>query len=79
MHGQVVNCNKAEIEKAIEIQAKEMHLKTSDELYKFLLGTIIRYDSSTEIYLLFAMCALHEYYEFHSVKFEQMHRDAVTD
>lgn len=79
LHGQLFldHGNKDEISMAIDIEAKRLGLqKTSEGLYDFPLGTIVRYDSSVDnhTYLMLAMTELNAEHEAHTnmAKFEFM-------
>ncbi len=79
LHGQLVlnHGKKEEVEAAVAAGAKRLGLqKSSNGLYNFPLGTIIRYDSSVDnqTYLMLAMTELNEHYEAHTnmAKFELM-------
>lgn len=71
LHGQLVleHGNKEEIVSLIETAAKRLNIpEGKDGLYDFPLGTIIRYDSSTDdqTYLMLAMTKLDENFEAHT-------------
>lgn len=79
LHGQLIleHGDKDEIEAAVTTEANKLGLqKDSNGLYKFPLGTVIRYDSSVDnnTYLMLAMTELNEQHEAHTnmAKFEFM-------
>ncbi|WP_300685706.1 macro domain-containing protein [Acutalibacter sp. 1XD8-36] len=79
LHGQLVlqHGKKEEIEEIRNKEGKRLNLhKGEDGLYDFLLGTIIRYDSSVDhhTYLMLAMTKLDSQYEAHTnmADFEHM-------
>ena len=79
LHGQMFlrHGNIEEIKTTVEKEAQKLHLETDDEgLYRFPLGTIIKYNSSVdnEKYLMLAMTNLNKEYESHTnmAEFEQM-------